>query len=126
MHIAVFGLWHLGSVTAACLAEAGHDVIGLDFDSDVVEGLASGKAPLHEPGLDDLLAAGLASGKLRFTSETAAALRDADVLWVAFDTPVDDQDEADVGFVRERLERGAGAIRPGTIVLVSSQVPAGF
>ena len=58
MHVAVYGLWHLGCVTAACLAEAGHDVVGLDLEEDAVAGLRRGRAPLHERGLDDLLAAG--------------------------------------------------------------------
>ena len=126
MRIAVFGLWHLGTVTAACLAEAGHEVVGLDFEGTVIEDLSRGKAPLFEPGLDDLLAQGLASGRLRFTGDPGEALKAAELLWVTFDTPVNDRDQADVGYVRERLGRVAGEIRPGTLVLVSSQVPVGF
>ncbi len=126
MRVAVYGLWHLGCVTAACLAEAGHDVVGLDLEEDTVAGLGRGRAPLHEPGLDDLLASGLASGRLRFTTDPAEALPDAAVVWVAFDTPVNDRDEADVAWLQERLERIAGHVAPGTLVLISSQVPAGF
>lgn len=126
MRVAVHGLWHLGCVTAACLAEAGHDVSGLDDDAGLVAGLNDGRAPLFEPGLDDLLAAGLGAGRLRFTLDPAEALREADVLWVAFDTPVDEHDEADVGFVRARLERLRPHLRPGLLALVSSQVPVGF
>ena len=54
MRVAVYGLWHLGCVTAACLAEAGHDVVGLDLNQTVVDDLGCGRAPLHEPGLDEL------------------------------------------------------------------------
>src|SRR5262245_19969857 len=126
MRVAVYGLWHLGCVTAPCLAEGGHDVVGLDLDAATVEGLLAGRPPLHEPGLAELIQAGAAAGRLAFTTCPADALRDADVLWVAFDTPVDDSDQADVGFVRARLEQIAQAIRPGTLVLVSSQVPVGF
>jgi UDPglucose 6-dehydrogenase len=126
MRVAVYGLWHLGCVTAACLAEGGHDVIGLDLDTVTVAGLEAGRPPLHEPGLAELLHAGCAAGRLAFTASPAEALRDAEVLWVTFDTPVDDHDEADVGFVRARLEQVADAIRPGTLVLISSQVPVGF
>ncbi len=126
MRVTVYGLWHLGSVTAACLAAAGHQVIGLDPDESVVNGLSHGKAPLHEPGLDELIAEGIASGRLAFTSAPVAALHDAEALWVAFDTPVNDRDEADVAFVRARLEAVVDGIRPGTLVLISSQVPAGF
>jgi UDPglucose 6-dehydrogenase len=126
MRIVVSGLWHLGCVTAACLAEAGHIVIGLDLDVPLVADLQQGRPPLHEPGLAELIAAGQASGRLSFTTSAADALRGADVLWVAFDTPVNDHDEADVAFVRDRLEAVAPAIAPGTLVLISSQVPVGF
>jgi UDPglucose 6-dehydrogenase len=126
--IAVHGLWHLGSVTAACLAEAGHEVVGVDREEVVLEGLRAGRAPLQEPGLDDLLASGLASGRLRFahSDDARAALRDIEILWVAFDTPVDEQDQADVGFVRAELERVVDALPRAALVLNSSQVPVGF
>jgi UDPglucose 6-dehydrogenase len=126
MRVVVYGLWHLGCVTAACLAEAGFRVVGLDPDEVVVRDLQEGRPPLHEPGLAELTAAGLASGRLSFTTSPAEALPDADVLWVALDTPVNEQDEADVAFVRDRLEAIAPALRPGTLVVISSQVPAGF
>jgi len=126
MRVAVYGLWHLGCVTAACLAEAGHAVVGLDLDAAVVEGLQRGRPPLEEPGLAELAAAGLRSGRLSFTTHPENALADARVLWVTFDTPVDEQDLADVGFVRSRLEAVADAVRSGTLVLISSQVPVGF
>jgi len=126
MRVTVYGLWHLGCVTAACLAEAGHAVIGLDLDAVVVEELHRGRPPLEEPGLAELVAAGLQSGRLSFTIHPQDALMEAQVLWVAFDTPVDEQDQADVGFIRSRLDAVADAVRPGTLVLISSQVPVGF
>jgi UDPglucose 6-dehydrogenase len=126
MRVTAYGLWHLGCVSAACLARAGFDVTGLDPDAGRVAELQQGRAPLHEPGLDELTAAGLASGRLRFTTDAGEALADAEVLWVTFDTPVDDRDEADVDFVRARLEEVAVHLRPGMLVLTSSQVPVGF
>src|SRR4051794_29159952 len=126
MRVAVFGLWHLGCVTAACLAEAGHEVVGLDLDGRVVDDLRAGCPPLHEPGLAELVASGLEAGNLSFTADPGPALADAEGLWVTFDTPVDDEDRADVGWVRGQLERVAEHVRPGTLVLVSSQVPVGF
>lgn len=126
MQICVYGLWHLGCVTAACLAAAGNQVVGLDRDEELVAGLREGRPPLFEPGLEELVAEGVRAGRLSFTADAAEALRDADVLWVTFDTPVNERDEADVAFVRERLEQMAGALRPGTLVLISSQVPVGF
>jgi UDPglucose 6-dehydrogenase len=126
MRVTVFGLWHLGSVTAACLADAGFDVVGLDLDEKTIGGLQNGRAPLHEPGLDEMIRAGSAAGRLRFTTDPAAACADADVVWIAFDTPVNENDEADVDWVRRQLDGIEGYLRPGTIVLISSQVPVGF
>lgn len=126
MRVVVYGLWHLGCVTAACLADAGNEVVGLDLDGPLVDALNAGKPPLDEPGLPELIGAGLRSERLSFTTDAAAALHGAGVLWVTFDTPVDENDVADVAFVRERLERIKDAVRPGTLVLISSQVPVGF
>src|SRR5580700_6712408 len=68
MKIVVTGLWHLGCVTAACCARH-HQVTGLDFDPATVAGLQHGKAPLFEPGLDELIGAGLSRGTLAFTTD---------------------------------------------------------
>jgi UDPglucose 6-dehydrogenase len=126
MHVVVYGLWHLGCVTAACLASAGNQIVGLDLDDRLVAALQRGQPPLHEPGLADLIAAGLTGGRLSFTTNPIDALRECDVLWVAFDTPVNEQDVADVAFVRSRLEAIGHEIRADTLVLISSQVPVGF
>ena len=125
MKVCVFGLWHLGSVTAASLASGGHDVIGLDFDEKTIAGLSSGEPPLFEPGLSELTSRGIAEGKLRFTTSPEEALADADVLWVTYDTPVDEDDRADVGFVITRIESLFDHLRHGTLVVVSSQLPVG-
>jgi UDPglucose 6-dehydrogenase len=125
MKVCVQGLWHLGTVTAACLARAGHDVTGLDDDGDALQSLAEGVPPLFEPGLEELVKAGLAAGGLRFTADPAAALRDADVLWVTFDTPVDEEDRADVSFVERRVKAVFRYLKPGALVVVSSQMPVG-
>lgn len=126
MRVTVFGLWHLGCVTAACLAEGGHHVVGLDLDGAVVDGLNRGRPPLHEPGLAELIASGLEAQTLSFTADVGAAVREAEVIWVTFDTPVDDDDRADVASVRGQLEAIASCVQPGTLVLISSQVPVGF
>jgi UDPglucose 6-dehydrogenase len=125
MKVCVQGLWHLGSVTAACLASVGHDVTGLDADAGTIEKLAQGKAPLFEPGLDELLQAGIANGKLKFSASPELALAGADVLWVAFDTPVDDDDQADVAFVQNQVQSVLPYLADGAVVLVSSQMPVG-
>ena len=125
MKACVYGLWHLGSVTAACLAKAGIDTVGLEHNADSVAKLNNGQAPLFEPGLDDLIASGLQKRKLSFTCDSAAAISNADLVWVTFDTPVDDEDMADVDYVNSRVEGLFRYLRDGTIVLISSQVPVG-
>jgi len=125
MTVAVVGLWHLGTVTAACLAAAGHEVVGFDPDPEVVEKLARGSLPVDEPGLQDLVNAGRASGRLRFTPRLDDAMRHADVVWIAFDTPVDDEDGADVETVAGHVRALLPHIQEGTLVLVSSQLPVG-
>jgi UDPglucose 6-dehydrogenase len=125
MKVCVQGLWHLGSVTAACLASLGYSVSGLDADQDTVYGLSNGKAPISEPGLDDLIQRGIATGNLAFSSSAAQALADVDVLWVTFDTPVDSDDRADVDFVLWQIELVLSHLPFGATVLVSSQLPVG-
>lgn len=123
MNITVLGLWHLGSVTAGCLARH-HHVTGLDFDEPVLAGLRAGRAPLHEPGLDALLAAGLAKKQLSFSSDPSSVAT-CDVLWVCYDTPVDADDRSDLPWVHARLARVLPHLRAGTAVLISSQLPVG-
>ena len=122
MIIAVAGLWHLGSVTLACLAQAGHRVIGIDGDAATVATLRAHKAPIAEPGLDALLAANAA--RIEVTTDVRAAAV-ADVLWVTYDTPVDDDDRADVDFVIARAGEILPHLRDDAVVLVSSQLPVG-
>jgi UDPglucose 6-dehydrogenase len=124
MKITVLGLWHLGSVTAACSARH-FEVVGLDFDESVVAGLKEGKAPILEPGLNELLQADLASGRLRFTTDLAEACADTDVLWACDDTPVNADDESEVDFVLGRLRRALPSLSAGALVLVSAQLPVG-
>jgi UDPglucose 6-dehydrogenase len=124
MNICVLGLWHLGSVTAAGLAALGHRVIGVDFDEARIADLNKGIAPIFEPGLEELIRRGLTSGNLRFCS-TANDTKDIDVLWVTYDTPVDDDDNADADFVMARIEQALLELGTEALVLVSSQLPVG-
>lgn len=124
MNITVLGLWHLGCVTAACCAER-FQVQGLDFDAALINALNEGKPPISEPGLEELIQAGLRKGLLAFSTDAERVCANTDLLWVCFDTPVDDQDRADVEFVLLRLRRCLANLRPGSIVLISSQMPAG-
>ena len=125
MKVCVYGLWHLGSVTAACVAAAGHDVIGLDPDEETIAGLRDGRAPVMEPGLLELIADARSQRRLDFSDDAAQAVRGCKVLWVTFDTPVDEDDRADTQYVLERIKDVLPLLDDGTVVLVSSQLPVG-
>ena len=125
MNVCVAGLWHLGPVTAACLASAGHDIVAYDADPGTIENLSAGQPPVDEPGLAELVAAGKSAGRLRFTSDPADAVKESEILWIAYDTPVDDEDHADVAFVLDAVGTLLPHLRSGALVLVSSQLPVG-
>ena len=131
MKVCVHGLWHLGSVTAACLASVGHDVVGVELGREtaenqkIIDALQLGQAPILEPGLNELIAAAIKSGNLCFTSVVTDAVCDAEVLWVAVDTPVDDDDKADVDSVLEQIKVILPCLADNAIILVSSQMPVG-
>jgi len=125
MKVCVQGLWHLGSVTAGCLASVGHDVTGLDFDEHVIQELRAGTPLIFEPGLEEMIGAGLGSGRLRFTTSIEELPSDIELLWVAYDTPVNDDDVADVDFVIAQVEPLLPHLPDNTTVLVSSQMPVG-
>src|SRR5713101_3108275 len=93
--VAVVGLWHLGTTVAACLAAAGVRVVASDPSPATVEGLRHARLPVEEPGLAALIREGLGAGTLDFDTDVVAAVRRADVVWVTFDTPVDERDEPD-------------------------------
>ena len=124
MNIIVYGLWHLGSVTAACLADKGFTVIGIDDDKNAIDALSKGKPPIFEPGLEALVQKHLASGALSFTHDKSAVAK-ADVVWVTLDTPVDEQDRADVESVKQSVMSLFPHLKNDTVVLISSQLPMG-
>jgi UDPglucose 6-dehydrogenase len=121
VRVCVFGLGHLGTVTAACLAAERHDVVGIDPDAEVVAALQRVEPPMLEPGLRELLQAHRPS----FTVDPEDALASADVLWLADDTPVDEDDAADVAWVMSRATRVLDGAPDGLLVVVSSQLPVG-
>lgn len=124
MKICVFGLWHLGCVTAACLADKGFEVVGLDPNENVVNNLNEGIPPIFEPGLSELINTHL-DDNLHFTTDAESALFYADVIWVTFDTPVDDNDNADDKYVKQQIMSIFPYIQKGTTLLISSQLPVG-
>lgn len=124
MKVFVAGLRHLGCVTAACLAKGGHQVIAYDSDVDIIQALQSGNPPIFEPGLDDLLNLGRAADKLIYTS-TIADVKNADVVWVTYDTPVDENDIASIDTVTNEIEKLFIFLANNALVIISSQIPVG-
>jgi len=112
-------------VPAACVAAAGHRVVAYDEDASVVEGLRNGVLPVDEPGLAELVQQGLAAETLVLTNSMEEALEGADLVWIAYDTPVDEEDRADVAYVLERARALVAAAGPDAVILISSQLPVG-
>ncbi|MBI5246481.1 MAG: UDP-glucose/GDP-mannose dehydrogenase family protein [Elusimicrobia bacterium] len=115
MKVAVIGLGHLGTVTAACAA-AHFDVAAYDL----------APATISEPGLDEALSAGKSAGRLSFKTSLAEAVKSADLIWFTHETPVSEDDAADVGFLEKRMKELLPHVPDGGLVLISSQVPVGF
>src|SRR6476620_9143956 len=87
MKLTMVGTGYVGLVSGACFAETGTDVTCLDIDAAKVERLNGGEIPIFEPGLEDLVIRNRAAGRLRFTNDVQAAIKDADVVFIAVGTP---------------------------------------
>jgi UDPglucose 6-dehydrogenase len=123
--ISVLGTGYLGAVHAACMADLGHTVVGVDVDPAKVEALSAGRAPLYEPGLDELLQRQLASGRLSFTTDPAA-VADADVHFVCVGTPQREGEyAADTSYVHAAVDALAPHLRQDALVVGKSTVPVG-
>ncbi|MET3377367.1 UDP-glucose 6-dehydrogenase [Variovorax boronicumulans] len=105
MKLAIFGAGYAGLSFAACMAEAGHEVLCADADAGRIEGLQQGRMPLHEPGLEALVSAGLSTGKLRFTADERAASLHGDMLFIVVNTPADGHCVSNADDRRESIAR---------------------
>src|SRR3954454_23861911 len=99
MRVAVFGLGYVGTVTSAGLAARGHDVVGVDVDDLKVEMIRDGCSPVVEPGVEALITSGVASGRLRATTDPREALEGADVSLICVGTPSGAQGETDLTYI---------------------------
>ncbi|MFE5407278.1 UDP-glucose dehydrogenase family protein [Microbacterium sp. NPDC056569] len=125
MRLSVIGCGYLGAVHAAAMASIGHEVVGIDVDPAKVESLSRGEAPFYEPDLEELLAAGVSSGRLKFTTEMAAA-SGASVHFIGVGTPQQkDGYAADLTYVNAAVDALLPYLRPGDIVAGKSTVPVG-
>ena len=123
--VCVIGIWHLGAVYSACLADLGYQVIGVDGDAKRIAELNKGIPPLFEPGLQELITSNIKSKRLTYTTDLSHAVKGASYVLITFDTPVNDQDEIDLSEIFDTAGRLAGCIENNSIILVSSQVPVG-
>ncbi|MGO1052304.1 UDP-glucose dehydrogenase family protein [Crossiella sp. CA198] len=123
--IAVIGAGYVGLTTAACLSRLGHRVHCADLDQSTVDDLRHGVVGLREPGLAELVAAGLAEGTLDFGADNLAAVQDAEFVFLCLPTPSAADGAADLGAVHAVLSQIGPALREGCVVVVKSTVPLG-
>jgi len=123
--ICVLGIWHLGAVYSTCLADLGFFVSGFDPSTDRIKELNSAIPPLFEPGLKELLTSGLAAGRLHYTASIPEAVEGATLVWITFDTPVDDEDNIDLSSVFNICRQLAPALENNVIVIIRRPGPAG-
>jgi UDPglucose 6-dehydrogenase len=126
MRIAMIGTGYVGLVSGACFADFGHEVACVDKDAKKIASLRAGKTPIFEPGLDELVARNVKERRLSFTTEPEAAVREAEVVFVAVGTPARRGDgHADLSFIFEAVREIAKSIDDRAVIVTKSTVPVG-
>jgi len=126
MRIVMIGTGYVGLVSGACFADFGHHVTCVDKDKAKIDALLAGRIPIFEPGLDDLVASNVASGRLDFTLDIASVLPQADAVFIAVGTPSRRGDgHADLSYVYAAAAEMAPLLRDGAVVVDKSTVPVG-
>ncbi|HEX9467339.1 MAG TPA: UDP-glucose/GDP-mannose dehydrogenase family protein [Acidimicrobiia bacterium] len=123
--VAVIGAGYVGITTAACLAHLGHRVVCADVNEDRVRTLAKGEVPILEDGLPELVAEGLASGRLRFVLGATEAVAQSEFVFLCVQTPQSDTGAADLSAVETVTREIAPVLRPGSVVVNKSTMPVG-
>lgn len=125
MRVAIFGTGYVGLVTGTCLAEVGHDVVCVDIDQAKVDGLNRGVIPIYEPGLEPMVKANHAAGRLAFTTDAASAIAHGQVVFIAVGTPPDEDGSADLQYVLAVAGTIGRHLQRATVVVNKSTVPVG-
>ncbi|KKQ12214.1 MAG: UDP-glucose 6-dehydrogenase, partial [Candidatus Moranbacteria bacterium GW2011_GWE1_36_7] len=125
MKIGVIGTGYVGSVTGACFAEMGNTVICVDKDQEKVEQFSSGKVPLHEKGLDEMVARNLKNKTLSFTTNLEETLKKSDIIFIAVGTPPNEDGSADLSHVLGVATSIGQMMDHELIVVDKSTVPVG-
>ncbi len=123
--ICVIGMGYVGLVTAACLADFGNEVIGLDIDTEKIAHLRQGVLPIYEPGLEEIVERTSRAGRLSFTSDYAEAIPPAEFILIAVDTPSGANGQADLSSVQRAARGIAEHLRRPAIIINKSTVPIG-
>ncbi|UVL00649.1 UDP-glucose/GDP-mannose dehydrogenase family protein [Pseudomonas sp. B21-048] len=125
MKVTVFGIGYVGLVQGAVLAEIGHDVVCVDVDEQKVRNLEQGIIPIYEPGLEALVKENYSAGRLKFTIDSASAVKHGEVQFIAVGTPPDEDGSADLQYVLAVAETIANNIENHCIIINKSTVPVG-
>jgi len=125
MHISVIGTGYVGLVSGACFADFGHTVTCVDVNAARIERLERGEVPFFEPGLAEVVDRNVAAGRLRFTTDTGAAVREALVVFVAVGTPEGENGEADLSQILTAAEQIGSNLLDYKVVVTKSTVPIG-
>jgi len=125
MRISVFGSGYVGLVTGACLAEVGNDVLCVDIDPEKIKGLQAGRIPIHEPGLETLVARNAAAGRLRFSTEASGAVAHGEALVIAVGTPPGEDGSADLSHVLAVAREIGRHLSSYRVIIDKSTVPVG-
>lgn len=125
MQIAIVGTGYVGLVTGTCFADSGNDVTCVDNNTAKVEALKRGEIPIFEPGLSEMVEHNVEAGRLHFTTDLTAAIRGADLVYLAVGTPSGDDGAADLSNLWAVVKAVAPTLEPQTIVVTKSTVPVG-
>lgn len=126
VRITMVGTGYVGLVSGACFAELGHDVICVDKDQRKIDMLLSGKMPIYEPGLDELVGRNVKAGRLSFSTDVPASVKDRDAVFIAVGTPTEaGSDRADLKYVYAAAAEIAQAATGFTVIVTKSTVPVG-
>jgi len=125
MRVTIFGTGYVGLVTGTCLAEVGHEVICVDIDAAKIDGLRNGIIPIYEPGLEPMVKANHAEGRLHFTTDAASAIAHGDVIFIAVGTPPDEDGSADLQYVLAVAKTIGTHLQKPAVVVDKSTVPVG-